>query len=54
MPDEIAHELTDLDKKFGGGRVAGERKKVLRAFSEEFEILNRYVESAVTDVEVNL
>ena len=54
IPDDIAQELTDLDKKFAGGRVAGERKKILRAFAEEFIVLNELVEAAISDADVNM
>jgi hypothetical protein len=54
MPDNIVLELIDLDKKFAGGRVAGERKKVLRAFGKEFIVLDELVEAAISGAGVNM
>ena len=54
MPDEIINGLNDLDKKFAGGRVAGERKKILRAFEAEFNVLNSLVDEAISNPDVNM
>jgi hypothetical protein len=48
MPSDIVENLIDTEKKFSGGRVAGERKKILSAFKPQFEHLNRLVRSIFT------